>query len=397
MRTFKNNILENLYRFIWYYPVPLNISYLWNFGFFAIIILVIQIVSGSFLAMHYVPEMSLAFASVEHIMRDVNGGWAMRYIHANGASLFFIVIYIHILRGVYFQSFRAPRQYLWFSGVALFILLMGTAFLGYLLPWGQMSFWGATVILNFLTVIPVVGTDIVEWVWGGYSVGGPTLNRLYVLHFTLPWILVLLTGLHLILLHEHGSNNPLGSPLPDNVSFFPYSTFKDLFSMFLLTMFFIYLVGFIPNVLGHSDNAIMANPMSTPAHIVPEWYFLPFYAILRSIPDKRFGVIIMAWSLIIICILPYMAVFATRTPGFNKFYTYIFWIFVYNLLILGWIGGQPIVYPYYEVGQIATIIYFYFYIIGIPLAALLDKVVYKTLGKDLTFPLKKNANKNKQV
>ena len=270
------------------HPYPKNLSYWWNFGSIAGIALVIQILSGLFLAMHYVPNTQQAFDSVEHIMRDVNYGWLIRYIHAVGASMFFVALYAHMIRGLYYGSYKAPREILWWAGIIIFLLTMATAFMGYVLPWGQMSFWGATVITNLFSAIPVVGKSIVEWLWGGYSVDNPTLNRFFVLHFLMPFLIVGVVLLHLLALHTAGSNNPTGVPIKtkkDAIPFHPYFTIKDLVGFAIFFLIFGYFLFFYPNVLGHPDNYIPANPLVTPAHIVPEWYFLPFYAILRAVPD----------------------------------------------------------------------------------------------------------------
>ena len=277
VRWNKDHLLSFIDSHIISYPTPINLNYMWSFGSAAGICLVIQIITGIFLAMHYTPHVDLAFSSVEHIMRDVNNGWLIRYIHANGASMFFIVVYCHIFRGLYYGSFMHPRQHLWCSGVTIFLLMMATAFMGYVLPWGQMSFWGATVITNLFSAIPVVGKSIVEWLWGGFSVGNATLNRFFSLHYLMPFLIAGMTLIHLALLHKDGSNNPLGvNGAIDTVSFYPYFYVKDLFSFLILVLVFSFFVYFYPNLLGHPDNYIPANPMVTPAHIVPEWYFLPF-------------------------------------------------------------------------------------------------------------------------
>ena len=291
------------------YPTPKNLNYWWNFGSLAGIILVIMIVSGIVLAMHYTPHTAFAFDSVERIMRDVNYGWLIRYIHMNGASAFFIVVYIHIFRGLYFGSYKSPREILWILGVAILLCMMATAFLGYVLPWGQMSFWGATVITNLFSAIPIVGDSIVTLLWGGFSVDNPTLNRFFSLHYLMPFVLVGIVVLHIVALHQHGSNNPIGidtkSP-QDTISFHPYYTIKDMFGLGVFLILFFGFVFFAPNVFGEPDNYIEANPLVTPAHIVPEWYFLPFYAILRAVPDKLFGFIAMAASVAILFVLPWL-------------------------------------------------------------------------------------------
>ncbi len=278
------------------HPYPKNLSYLWGLGSIAGIALLVQILSGLFLAMHYVPNTEKAFDSVEHIMRDVRYGWLIRYIHAVGASMFFVVVYAHIARGLYYGSYKAPREVLWWAGIVIFLLMMATAFMGYVLPWGQMSFWGATVITNLFSAIPVVGKSIVVWLWGGYSVDNPTLNRFFALHFLLPFVLVAIVLIHLVALHKVGSNNPAGVDIKskkDIIPFHPYFTIKDLVGFIAFFLIFGYFLFFYPNSLGHPDNYIPANPMVTPAHIVPEWYFLPFYAILRAVPDKLGGVLMM--------------------------------------------------------------------------------------------------------
>jgi len=291
-RWIKNYIISIFTNHLIKYPTPININYAWSFGSLAGICLIIQILTGIFLAMHYTAHIDLAFSSVEHIMRDVNNGWLIRYAHANGASMFFIVVYCHIFRGLYYGSYIHPRELLWCSGVLMFILMMATAFMGYVLPWGQMSFWGATVITSLFTAIPFIGSVIVDWLWGGFTVSNATLNRFFSLHFFLPFALAGLSLLHLALLHKDGSNNPLGvDSHVDKISFYPYFFVKDLFAFFSFLFFFFIFLFYFPNILGHPDNYIPADPMQTPPHIVPEWYFLPYYAILRSIPDKLGGVL----------------------------------------------------------------------------------------------------------
>jgi ubiquinol-cytochrome c reductase cytochrome b subunit len=329
--------------------------------------LVIQILTGIFLAMHYTPHIDLAFNSVEHIMRDVNYGWLIRYTHANGASFFFIVVYIHIFRGLYYGSYITPREHLWCSGVLIFILMMATAFMGYVLPWGQMSFWGATVITNLFSAIPVIGKDIVDWLWGGFSVDNPTLNRFFSLHFFLPFVIVGLVGLHLVLLHDVGSNNPLGvySKI-ENIPFYPYFYVKDLFGFIILLLIFSIFIYYYPNALGHPDNYIIANPMKTPLHIVPEWYFLPFYAILRSIPNKIGGVVAMFGSLLILLTIPYINSSEIRSTLFRPFFKIFYWLLVVAFLLLGWVGQMPVEYPFTEIGIVSMIYYFFFFIVIIP-------------------------------
>lgn len=355
------------------YPTPVNLNYLWGFGSLAGICWTIQVITGILLAMHYTPHISLAFYSVEHIMRDVNYGWLLRYIHANGASMFFLVVYIHMFRGLYYGSYMYPRQTLWISGVIIFILMMATAFMGYVLPWGQMSFWAATVITNLFSAIPVIGESIVQWIWGGFSVNNATLNRFFSFHYLFPFLIAGMIIIHLALLHENGSNNPLGVvSKTDNIGFYPYFYVKDLFGFSVLSVIFAFFVFFYPNALGHPDNYVQANPMVTPSHIVPEWYFLPFYAILRSIPDKLGGVICMGLSLVVLILLPFLDTSQVRSATFRPIYRKIFWFFLVDALILGWIGQKVVEYPYVQVGQIATVFYFAFFFILVPLSGFLD-------------------------
>ena len=349
------------------YPTPINLNYFYGFGSLAGIMLVIQILTGIFLAMHYTPHIDLAFNSVEHIMRDVNNGWLIRYTHANGASFFFIVVYVHIFRGLYYGSYITPRESLWCSGVVIFILMMATAFMGYVLPWGQMSFWGATVITNLFSAVPLVGKDIVDWLWGGFAVDNPTLNRFFSLHFTMPFVIAGAVIIHLVLLHEVGSNNPLGLTLKtENVPFYPYFYVKDLFGLMVLFLVFFTFVFYYPNTLGHPDNYIEANPMKTPLHIVPEWYFLPFYAILRSIPNKIGGVIGMFGSLIILLTIPFTNSSEIRSTAFRPIFKISYWLLVVAFFLLGWVGQMPVEYPYTEIGVISMIYYFFFFLGIIP-------------------------------
>jgi len=373
LRLNKNYLLAILNSHVIDYPTPINLTYAWSFGSTAGICLVLQILTGIFLAMHYTPHIALAFTSVEHIMRDVNNGWLIRYMHANGASMFFIVVYAHIFRGLYYGSYMYPRELLWCSGVVIFILMMGTAFMGYVLPWGQMSFWGATVITNLASAVPFVGNAIVEWLWGGFSVDNATLNRFFSLHFLLPFLIAGLTIIHLALLHEHGSNNPLGiESTVDKISFYPYFYVKDLFAFFGFITIFAGFVFYFPNLMGHPDNYIPANPMVTPAHIVPEWYFLPFYAILRSIPDKLGGVVAMGGALVILFAIPFINTSEIRSSQFRPLFRVFFWLLVVDFLILGWIGQKPVETPFIEVGQIATVFYFLFFIFLIPCLGILE-------------------------
>lgn len=377
-RLINNNLLAIINNHIVDYPTPINLSYMWSFGSLAGLCLVVQLVTGIFLAMHYTPHVDYAFVSVEHIMRDVNNGWLIRYIHANGASMFFILVYIHMLRGLYYGSFMKPREELWLSGVTLFILMMATGFMGYVLPWGQMSFWGATVITNLFSAIPFIGESITQWLWGGFSIDNATLNRFFSLHYLLPFVIAGISLVHLALLHENGSNNPLGiDSKQGKISFYPYFYVKDLFSFIIFSLLFSIFVFFLPNTLGHPDNYIPANPLVTPAHIVPEWYFLPFYAILRSIPDKLGGVIAMFAALIILYFLPFINQSKIRSTYFRPIYKFFFWIFVVNAIILGWIGQNVVEYPFVEIGQISTFIYFSMLLIFIPFFSTIEDFLIK--------------------
>lgn len=358
------------------YQAPKNLSFMWNFGSLAGIALVLQIVTGLFLAMQYTPHAAMAFDSVERIMRDVNYGWLIRYAHAVGASMFFVVVYLHIGRGLFYGSYKYPRELLWFFGIIIFISMMATAFMGYVLPWGQMSFWGAKVITNLFSAIPLVGEDIVVWLWGGYSVDNPTLNRFFALHFLLPFVIFALVIIHVIALHMHGSGNPTGVEVKtakDTIPFHPYYTVKDFFGMGVFFLVFFYFLFFAPNSLGHPDNYIEANPLVTPPHIVPEWYFLPFYAILRSIPDKLGGVIAMFGAIMIWFALPWL----DRSPVKSGHYRPLFKIFTMLLfvsfVVLGYIGGQPPEEPYLTVGRIATVWYFAHFLVILPLISKREK------------------------
>ena len=327
--------------------------------------------------MHYTPHVDYAFLSVEHIMRDVNYGWLLRYMHANGASMFLLSVYIHMGRGLYYGSYKTPRGFVWGIGVVIFLLLMGTAFIGYVLPWGQMSFWGATVITNLASAIPMVGPAIVEWLWGGFSVDNATLNRFFSLHYLLPFGILGAVLLHLAELHREGSNNPLGihGKDVDKVTFYPYFLVKDLFFFWGFILIFSYFVFLDPNVLGHPDNYIEANPMVTPAHIVPEWYFLPFYAILRSIPDKLGGVVAMVGGILINLLLPVLNTSNIRSSFFRPVHKVIFWIFIGNFILLGNIGQLPVEDPYILIGQLSTTLYFGYYFLILPGLGLLERVL----------------------
>jgi len=357
-------------------PQPSNISYLWNFGSLLATCLVLQILTGCFLAMHYQPHVDFAFNSVEHIMRDVNNGWLIRYIHANVASFFFIFVYGHIGRNIYYGSYKSPRILVWSIGVIILILMMAIAFLGYVLPYGQMSLWGATVITNLLSAIPVFGHDLVELIWGGFSVSNATLNRFFSLHYILPFLLAALALAHLIALHTHGSNNPNGiSSNGDRYAIHPYYMFKDLITIFFFFLALSFLVFYYPNLLGHSDNYIEANPMSTPASIVPEWYLLPYYAILRSIPNKLLGVLAMFGSLLILLILPIVDVSRQRGSQFRPAMKVAFWFFVFNFFILMWIGSQHPNEPFVFIGQVSTFFYFAWFVVIIPIIGLIENTL----------------------
>jgi ubiquinol-cytochrome c reductase cytochrome b subunit len=352
------------------YPEPRNLNYWWNFGSIAGIMLVVMIVTGIFLAMQYTPNVDLAFNSVERIMRDVNFGWLVRYIHMNGASFFFIVVYIHLFRGMYYGSYKDPRELLWILGVVILLLMMATAFFGYVLPWGQMSFWGATVITNLFSAIPVVGKGLLTWLLGGFAVGNPTLNRFFSLHYLLPFVIVGVVGLHLIALRQHGSNNPLGIDVKgpqDQLPFHPYYTFKDMFGLAVFLVIFALFIFYMPNGLGDAQNYIPANPLQTPPEIVPEWYLLPFYAILRSIPDKLLGVIALFGSILILFVLPWLDTSRVRSAYFRPIYKWVFWLIVIDVFALGTVGAHRPEGAYIVIGRIATLYYFLHFIVILPL------------------------------
>ena len=359
---------------------PSNISYAWNFGSLLLICLIIQIITGVTLAMHYSPNVLEAFNSIEHIMRDVNNGWLVRYLHSNTASAFFFLIYLHIGRGMYYGSYRSPRTLVWAIGTIILILMMATAFLGYVLPYGQMSLWGATVITNLISAIPWIGQDIVEFIWGGFSVNNATLNRFFALHYLLPFILVALVLMHLIALHDTaGSSNPLGvSGNYDRITFAPYYLFKDLITIFIFIFVLSLFVFFMPNLLGDSENYIMANPMQTPPAIVPEWYLLPFYAILRSIPNKLLGVIAMFSAILAIMLLPITDIGRSKGLQFRPLSKLGFWIFVANFLILMKLGACHVESPFIELGQLSTVLYFSYFIVIVPVISLLENSLTDT-------------------
>jgi len=365
-----SSLLSVLKNHLVYYPTPNNLYYVWGLGSLLGIILVIQVITGVLLAIHYVPNIELAFESVERIMREVPTGWFLRYIHANGSSMIFILIFGHIARGIFYQSFRAPKQWVWCSGVIIFILIAGIAFLGYTLPWGQMSFWGATVITNIVTAIPVVGNHIVIWVWGGFSVNNNTLNRFFSLHYFLSIIVLGLSLLHLILLHEVGSTSPNGrKPDTDYTKFFPYFYLKDLFTLLVFLFFYLLVVFYKPNIFGHPDNYIRASALVTPAHIVPEWYFLPFYAMLKSFPSKLGGAICMVGSILLLLTLPWSTEnnLEISEPKHRPWYTFIFIIFVFDILILGWLGGKAVTDTVFILSQVCTTFYIFYFLGFLPL------------------------------
>ncbi|PWC37445.1 cytochrome b N-terminal domain-containing protein [Azospirillum sp. TSO35-2] len=359
-----------------HYPMPRNVNYLWAFGAIAGIMLVIMIATGLFLAMQYSSHTSLAFDSVERIMRDVNYGWLLRYLHANGASMFFIAVYIHMFRGMYYGSYKAPREILWILGVIIFLVMMGTAFMGYVLPWGQMSFWGATVITNLFSAFPIVGDPIVTLLWGGFSVDNPTLNRFFALHFLLPFVLLGLVILHTAALHVCGSNNPLGIDAKgpqDTVPFNPYVTVKDGFAVVIFLIAYAAFVFFMPNYMGHPDNYIPANPLVTPAHIVPEWYFLPFYAMLRAIPDKLGGVLAMFGSIALLAFLPWLDRSKVRSCKFRPIYRQFFWILAIDGLVLGYAGAQPAEGAWLIIARLGTFYYFFHFLVLLPVLGKLER------------------------
>ena len=352
-------------------PAPANLSYMWNFGSLLGVCLIVQIATGIFLAMHYCADVSLAFASVDHIMRDVNYGFLLRYFHANGASMFFLCLYFHVGRGVYYGSYTKIE--VWNVGVVIFILTMATAFIGYVLPWGQMSFWGATVITNLLSAIPYIGTDVVQWVWGGFSVSNATLNRFFSLHYLFPFILAALGVVHLICLHVNGSNNPIGVRTDlDKVPFHVYYTSKDWYGIVAFVLFFCSLVYLAPNLLGDPENFIQANPLVTPVHIQPEWYFLFAYAILRSIPNKLGGVVAMFGSLLVLFVLPWVHTSRLRGLTFRPLARMVFWFMVADFLLLTWIGSQPVEEPFIFIGQLASVFYFAYFLVLSPLLGYLE-------------------------
>ena len=378
MRILKSNpLLRMLNSYLIDSPQPSNLSYLWNFGSLLAFCLVIQIVTGVTLAMHYNPSVLEAFNSIEHIMRDVNNGWLIRYLHSNTASAFFFLVYLHIGRGLYYGSYKSPRTLTWVIGTIIFVTMMATAFLGYVLPYGQMSLWGATVITNLMSAIPWIGQDIVEFIWGGFSVNNATLNRFFSLHFVLPFVLAALALMHLIVLHDTvGSGNPLGvSGNYDRIPFSPYYIFKDLITIFLFIIILSVFVFFMPNVLGDSENYVMANPMQTPPAIVPEWYLLPFYAILRSIPNKLLGVIAMFSAILILLIMPFSDISRSRGIQFKPLSKIVFYIFVADFIVLMQLGAKHVESPFIEFGQISTILYFSYFLVVVPIITYIENTL----------------------
>ena len=358
------------------FPTPKNFNYFWNFGALAMINLVIMIATGIFLAMNYTPHVSMAFDSVERIMRDVNYGWLLRYVHANGASMFFIVTYIHIFRGLYYGSYKAPRELLWMIGVVILLVMMATAFMGYVLPWGQMSYWGATVITNLFSAIPVVGESVVTWLWGGFSVDNPTLNRFFSLHFLLPFVLVGVVFLHVAALHITGSNNPLGIDVKspqDTLPFHPYYTMKDSVGICVYLLVFAALVFFAPNLFMAAENYIPANPLVTPSEIVPEWYFLPFYAILRSVPSKLGGVLLMFGAIAVLFVLPWLDTSPVRSSKFRPIYRNFVWVLLVAVVVLGLVGAHRPEGVWVVLGRLATFYYFFHFLILLPVLGKLER------------------------
>ncbi len=358
------------------HATPKNLNYFWNFGSLAGLCLVIQILTGLFLAMHYNSSVDGAFASVEHIMRNVNFGWMIRYMHAVGASMFFIVVYIHIFRGLYYGSYKAPREVLWWLGIIILLLMMATAFMGYVLPWGQMSFWGATVITNLFSAFPLVGDPIVTWLWGGFSVDNPTLTRFFALHFLMPFLIVGAVVLHIVALNAYGSNNPTGIDVKgpqDTIPFHPYYTVKDFFGIGVFLIVFAGFLFFAPDYLGHADNYIPANPLVTPAHIVPEWYFLPFYAILRAIPDKLGGVLAMFAAILVLFVIPWLDSSRVRSTNYRPLYKLFFWVFGINAVALGYLGAMPAEGIYVTLSRICTAYYFAHFLLVMPWVSKVEK------------------------
>jgi quinol-cytochrome oxidoreductase complex cytochrome b subunit len=358
------------------FPNPRNLNYWWTFGGILSFMLVAQIITGVILVMHYTPQSDLAFASIEHIMRDVNYGWLIRYAHANGASMFFIALYIHMFRAFYYGSYKEPREVLWILGVLIYLLTIATAFLGYVLPWGQMSFWGATVITSLFSAIPLVGESITTWLWGGFAVDNATLNRFFALHYLLPFMIAGVVVLHIWALHVFGSNNPAGleaRSAKDTLPFHPYFTIKDGFALVCFLLFYAWFVFYVPNYLGHADNYIEANPMQTPAHIVPEWYYLPFYAILRSIPSKLGGTVAMFAAVLIIVFVPWLDTSRIKSATYRPLYKIFFWLFVACCVLLGYMGSKPPEGIYVVAARLLTVYYFLHFLVILPALGLIER------------------------
>jgi ubiquinol-cytochrome c reductase cytochrome b subunit len=373
-------------------PTPKNLNYWWSLGSVLFLALIIQIATGIFLAMHYVPNGAMAFDSVEQIMRNVNHGWLLRYIHSNSASLFFAAVYIHILRGMYYGSYKAPRDMLWIIGVAILVLMMATAFMGYVLPWGQMSFWAATVITNLFSAIPWVGESLTTWLWGGFAVDSPTLQRFFSLHYLLPFVIFGVSLMHVWALHVHGSSNPVGISArskQDTIPYHPYYTSKYMSVIGIALIILAFLVFYEPNFLAHADQFKPADPLQTPPNIVPEWYFLPFYAILRSIPDKLGGVIMFGGSIAILFLIPWLDTSRVRSARFRPTYRYFFWIFVLNVILLGWVGAQPPEGPALVIGRLATAYYFAHFLIILPFVGWFERP--RPLPESISKPVLKSG------
>ena len=376
------------------YPTPRNVNYFWSFGAIATLILLLMIATGLLLAMQYTAHVDMAFSSVQRIMRDVNYGWLLRTIHMNGASMFFFAVYIHLYRGMYYGSYKKPRELLWILGVLIFLLMMATAFTGYVLPWGQMSYWAATVITNLFSAIPWIGEEVVQFLWGGFSVDNPTLNRFFVLHFLLPFVIVGVVVLHVAALHVPGSNNPDGIDVKakrDTLPFHPYITSKDSLALLAFAFGYAVIVFYAPNFLNHPDNAIPANPLSTPEHIVPEWYFLPFYAILRAIPNKLLGVIALFGGVAILFFLPFLDRSKVRSCRYRPVYRWFLWLFVVDAIFLGWLGSKPAEAPYILWARLATTYYFGFFLVITPVVGIIERP--RLLPASISEPVLKTASR----
>ena len=389
------------------YPTPKNLNYWWTFGGILTFCLITQIITGLVLAMHYIAHADMAFSSVEHIMRDVNYGWLLRYVHANGASMFFLAVYIHIFRSLFYGSYKSPREIIWILGIIIYLLMMAAAFMGYVLPWGQMSFWGATVITNLFSAIPLVGESITTWLWGGYSVDNPTLTRFFTLHYLIPFLILGLVVLHIWALHVPGNNNPVGidikKPSKDTVPFHPYIVIKDAFALLMFCIIFALFVFYQPNILGHADNYIEANPLVTPAHIVPEWYLLPFYAILRSVPDKLMGVVAMLSAILILAALPWLDTSKVRSAVFRPLFRQFYWILVADVLILGYVGAMPAEGLYLLIARVATAYYFLHFLLILPILGKIEKttplplsITSPVLGGSADLAMAKNTDIRKE-